>query len=117
MVMFRSKSTGRPGMTGFWMRPRGRPSDIEIGASMNRHSDRSQEPLADEERILIGPETWDWENAVEGTRVGEVGAGLPIRFTRDETARLQRAARAAGMTIHAFIKQTALARLPHDVSS
>jgi hypothetical protein len=75
-----------------------------------------QEPLDDEERELMDPETWDWDSAVELVGRPNVGAILDIRFTRDEVARLQRAAHAEGMTTHAFIKEAALARLPQDVA-
>ncbi len=75
-----------------------------------------QEPLDDEERVLMDPETWDWDTSVEVVVHPNPGAILPIRFTRDEVVRLQRVAHAEGMTTHELIKQAALARLPQDVS-
>lgn len=73
-----------------------------------------QEPLDDEERELTDPEHWDWDTTVEGVIMPNVGAVLPIRFTREEIGPLQRLAHAEGMTTHEFIKQAALARLPHQ---
>jgi len=83
---------------------------------MDQYTDKSQEPLDEEERILMDPDTWDWESAEEGIPVANAGAILEIRFTRDEVGRLQRLAHAEGMTTHAFIKQAALARLPQEAS-
>ena len=68
-----------------------------------------QEPLDDEERELMDPGTWDWENTEEGVTVGETGAILPIRFTREEYAALWDHAHARGLETHDFIKRLALA--------
>lgn len=73
-----------------------------------------QEPLDEEERILMDPDTWDWDNPVEVLTGPSRGPMLEIRFTRDELSRLTRTAHAEGMTTHAFIKQAALARLPRE---
>jgi hypothetical protein len=73
-----------------------------------------QEPLDDEERELMDPEHWDWESTVEGVPTPNVGAILEIDFTREEIGPLQRFAHSQGMTVHAFIKQAALARLPQE---
>ena len=75
-----------------------------------------QEPLDEEERILMDPETWDWENSIEGVPNPNAGAILSIHPTRDEVIRLESVARAEGMTMHAFIKQAALARIPHETA-
>ena len=69
----------------------------------------TQEPLDEEERELMDPETWDWENAVELPPMPEVLIELPIALTRDEYRTIGRAADAQGMTTHAFIAQVALA--------
>jgi hypothetical protein len=74
----------------------------------------SQEPLDDEERELMDPEHWDWDSAVEGIPMMNVGAILPIHFTREEIGPLQRLAHAQGMTAHAFIKQAALDRVSQE---
>jgi hypothetical protein len=68
-----------------------------------------QEPLDEEERVLMDPDTWDWDTLVEVVVHPNPGAILPIRFTCEEVVRLQRLAHAEGMTTHAFIKQAALA--------
>ncbi len=73
-----------------------------------------REPLDDEERELMDSDTWDWDNPVEVVTGPSRGPVLEIRFTREELSRLQRAARAEGMSANAFIKQAALARLPHE---
>ncbi len=75
-----------------------------------------QEPLDEEERVLMDPETWDWENPIEGVPNPNAGAILPIRFTRDEVVRLERVARAEGVTMHAFVKHAALARVPQETA-
>ena len=69
----------------------------------------TQEHLYEEERELMDPETWDWENAVELPPMPEVLIELPIALTRDEYRTIGRAADAQGMTTHAFIAQVALA--------
>jgi hypothetical protein len=74
-----------------------------------------QEPLDDEERELMNPENWDWDNPVEVVVHPNPGAILPIRFTFDEYQQLFEVAHAQGLTTREFIKQVALARLPHDV--
>ena len=75
-----------------------------------------QEPLDDEERELMDPDNWDWDNPVEVVVHPDFGFIFPIRFTGDEAGRLQRVAHAEGMTTHEFIKRAALARLPQDIS-
>jgi hypothetical protein len=71
--------------------------------------DTTQEPLDEEERELMDPETWDWENAEELPAMSDVLIELPIALTRDEYRTIGRAADAQGMTTHAFIAQVALA--------
>ncbi|MDF3042195.1 MAG: hypothetical protein K0Q71_4901 [Thermomicrobiales bacterium] len=73
-----------------------------------------QEPLDDEERELMDPDTWDWDNPVEVVVHPDFGFIFPIRFTGEEVARLEPAARADGLSPHKFIKQAALAWLPLD---
>jgi hypothetical protein len=73
-----------------------------------------QDPLDDEERELMDPDNWDWENPVEVVVHPDFGFIFPIRFTSDEVGRLEPVARARGLSPHAFIKQAALAWLPVD---
>lgn len=75
-----------------------------------------QEPLDDEERELMDPDNWDWENPVEVIVHPDFGFIFPVRFTSHEIGRLEPVARAEGLIPHEFIKQAALARLPQDVS-
>ncbi len=76
-----------------------------------------QEPLDEEERELMDPEHWDWDSAEEGVPMLNVGAILPIHFSREEIGPLQRLAHAKGMTSHAFIKQAALERVSQEAPS
>jgi len=80
-----------------------------------QHDDKLREPLDEEERVLMDPETWDWDTPVEVVVHPNPGAILPIRFTGD-VVRLQRLAHAEGMSTHEFNKQPALACLSQDVS-
>jgi hypothetical protein len=73
-----------------------------------------QEPLHEEERLLMDPETWDWDSAEEGVPVSNPGAILKIHFTRDFVARIEPAAHAERVTLHKSIEQAALARLPQE---
>ena len=65
-----------------------------------------QEPLDDEERELMDPDNWDWENAEEGIPNPNAGAVLRVRFSRDEFLALDRIAREAGVGPITFIHQT-----------
>ena len=83
---------------------------------MDTHDvEKLQVPLDAEERRLMDPENWDWENPVEGIPLPSKGPILEIRLTRDEMVSLERAARAQGMTMHEFVKQAALDRIPQNV--
>ena len=75
-----------------------------------------QEPLDEEERELMDPENWDWDNPIEGVSVGDPGAILPIHFTFDEHHHLFQAAHAQGLTTHEFIKRNALAAVSTPTS-
>jgi hypothetical protein len=78
--------------------------------------DQLREPLDDEERELMGLDAWDWDTPVDVVVAENPLVGLTIELTLDEHRALGKAARAAGMTTHAFIKRSALAaaheRLP-----
>jgi hypothetical protein len=67
------------------------------------------EPLDDEERELMDSDQWDWEHPIEIRVIGDPGAVLRLRFTRDEYVVLSEHARALGVSTHEFIKQAALA--------
>jgi hypothetical protein len=74
----------------------------------------TQEPLDDEERELMNPDNWDWDNPIEVRVVGTPGAVLRVRFTRDEYLALARIARDAGVGPVAFIHQTMLELIAKD---
>ena len=71
----------------------------------------TQEPLDDEERELMDPDHWDWENTVEGRTVGTPGAILRVRFSREEFADLARMARSVDMGPVAWLHHIALERI------
>jgi len=56
----------------------------------------TQEPLDDEERELMDPDTWDWDNPIEVRTVGTPGAIIRVRFSRQEIVALDRIARKVG---------------------
>jgi hypothetical protein len=76
---------------------------------------RFQEPLDDEERELMDPETWDWDNPIEGIPAERPGLVFEIRFTPEELEHLSRSARAEGMSLSAFIKHAVASHQPHAV--
>jgi hypothetical protein len=78
---------------------------------------RLQEPLDDEERKLVDPETWDWDNPTEGIPAERPGLIFEIRFTPEELEHLSRGARAEGMSLYAFIKHAVASYHPHAVGS
>jgi hypothetical protein len=67
-----------------------------------------QEPLDDEERELMDPENWDWDNPIEVVVAENVGIQMPIDVTFDEFDCLSEVARAIGLTPHEFMKRAAL---------
>jgi hypothetical protein len=71
----------------------------------------TQEPLDEDERTLMDPETWDWENPIEGRTVGTPGAVVRVRFSREEFSALERIAKNAGMGPVELIRQTMLGRI------
>lgn len=68
-----------------------------------------QEPLDDEERELMDPDNWDWDNPVEVHIADSPGAILRVRFSREEFIALNDMAREAGLGPIAFIHQTMVA--------
>jgi hypothetical protein len=73
-----------------------------------RRNHPAQEPLDDEERELMDPESWDWDSVEDGVTVGEPGTLLTLRFSRDEHRLLAEAASSEGLTTHEYIKRSAL---------
>ena len=65
-----------------------------------------QDPLDDEERELMDPDNWDWDNPIEVQVIGTPGAILRVRFSREEFLALDRIAREAGIGPIDFIHQT-----------
>lgn len=61
------------------------------------------EPLDDEERELMDPGTWAWEDAEVRTGVPAPRVGLTVFFSRDELARLELAALEAAVSPTEFI--------------
>ncbi len=70
-----------------------------------------QEPLDDEERELMNPDNWDWDNLTEGVTVGEPRASLTIPLTFDELDAIVEAAHAHGLSTEEFIKRLVLGSL------
>lgn len=65
-----------------------------------------QEPLDDEERELMNPDTRDWEHPIEGVTVRE--PSVTLYFTREEYMAFWRRADAHGLATDEFIKRLAL---------
>jgi hypothetical protein len=72
---------------------------------------KNREPLDDEERELMNPETWDWESVTELPPATNPGVVLPIRLTLEEMTRVGRAADAEGVSIYEYIKQSVISRV------
>jgi hypothetical protein len=70
-----------------------------------------QEPLDDEERALMNPDTWDWDELVEGVTAGEPRASLTIPFTFEELDAIVEAAHGQGLSTEEFIKRLVLSHL------
>jgi hypothetical protein len=68
----------------------------------------TQEPLDDEERELMDPDTWDWENVYEIEPSPDPGLIFEVRLSGDDLKNVERAAIAEGMTVTAYMRHTAL---------
>jgi hypothetical protein len=79
------------------------------------NDDKLREPLDDEERELMDPDTWDWDSIEELPPVPNPGVVLAIRLSREEFTRLAQAARAEDQSTSEYVKQSALRRVLHDV--
>src|SRR4051812_12188658 len=53
--------------------------ETTMTSEVNPHA--TQEPLDDEERELMDPESWDWESTAPGRTVGTPFAQLCVRFS------------------------------------
>ena len=70
--------------------------------------DRLREPIDDEERELMDPDTWDWDNVQEGLPNPSPHAIFEVRLSLAEISQIELAAEAKGMTVIAFLKDAAL---------
>lgn len=68
-------------------------------------------PRNDEERDLMDPDAWDWENAEVLEPVANPGAVLEVRFEREEFSALVRIAREEGVGPVEFLRRLALDRI------
>jgi len=75
------------------------------------HYESIQEPLDDEERELMNPDNWDWDNPVEGVTVGEPRVSLTIPLTFDELDAIVEAAHAQGLSTEELVKRLVLTSL------
>jgi hypothetical protein len=71
----------------------------------------TQEPLDEEERELMDPDTWDWANPIEGLTIGKPGAILRVHFTREELFALVDLAREQGIGPVEFVRRTMVERI------
>lgn len=68
-----------------------------------------QQPLDDEERELMDPETWDWDSMQVGAPVANPRMSFVFGFSREELQLLSDVAYGQGITPIAYIKRVALA--------
>ena len=68
-----------------------------------------QEPIDEEERELMDPDNWDWENPIEVVVSDDLTIVLEIEVTPEEHTLIAQAAAAQGLTTHSFMKELALA--------
>ena len=69
--------------------------------------DQLREPLDDEERELMDPDTWDWNNVQEVTVLPGARLVFEVPLNERELAEIEPAAIAKGMTVIAFLKDAA----------
>jgi hypothetical protein len=70
-----------------------------------------QEPLDEEERMLMDPDTWDWETAEEGGPNPDPHLIFQVRLSGDDIKHIEPAAVANGMTIGEYLRHVALQHL------
>jgi len=69
------------------------------------------ETVDQDERELMDPDSWDWDNVTEGRTMGTPGAILRVRFSREEIRVIERIARDAGIGPVELVRQTMLDRI------
>ena len=74
-------------------------------------SEPIHEALDDEERELMNPDTWDWDDTAEGVTMGEPRASLTIPFSFEELDAIVVAARGQGLSTEEFVKRLVLGSL------
>lgn len=67
-----------------------------------------REPLDDEEREFMNPDTWDWNGAQEAIVEPSGYSITEVRLSYDELLRIERAAIDEGMTVNAYLRYAAL---------
>ncbi len=67
-----------------------------------------QEPLDEEERELMDPDNWDWENPIEVVMSEDLVISMPIEVTPEEFDLISHVARTEGLSPHEFMKRLAL---------
>ena len=72
------------------------------------------EPLDDEERELMDPATWDWDDPIEGIPTESPGLVFEIRLTREEVDGLATRARSEGVSLYTLIKRAIVSYLPQQ---
>lgn len=70
--------------------------------------ERLGEPIDDEERELMNPDTWDWDTAQEAIVEPSGYSITEVRLSYEELSRIERAAIAKGMTVNAYLRHAAL---------
>lgn len=70
--------------------------------------DAPHAPLDEEERILMDPDTWDWDSAQEAIVEPSGYSITEVRLSFDELSRIEQAATAKGMTVNAYLRYAAL---------
>ena len=74
------------------------------------------ETVDHEERELMDPDSWDWDNVTEGSTVGTPGAILRVRFSREEFRAIERIARDADIGPVELLRRTMLDRIATELS-
>ena len=67
-----------------------------------------QEPLAEEEPILMDPDAWDWETAEAGGPSPDPRLVIQVRLAGDDIKPIEPAIVAKGMSIGDFLQNVAL---------
>ena len=70
--------------------------------------ERLREPLDDEERELMDPNAWDWDNLQEVTVLPGARMVFEVPLDAGEVSAIEPAAIAKGMTVIAFLKDAAM---------